>query len=284
MSGNLSVGGSAKGDISDTPGETDTINVNLVAGSRLNVTWKSGFAADVALLAPDGSAVTTGLSGVTKGSAKALTATQTGTYRFEIRSSDGAQGGYSLNATPYWDKTVVFEGTGEATFDVPMPATGSLKGKVQPLPGASNPSILALRTPDGADLLTAPIVGSPGVAKLKPLNVGAAGTYRLTATATAGTLGFRATLKRSAPRMSKTKIDLTNGLTQVSFAASGLDSYFRGKCANCHSWAENYAGVRAYARASLPRMKSGNMPQGGPRTDAETLARLSAWMDSGYAK
>src|SRR5262245_51892198 len=52
-SGELGQGGSAKGDISKTAGDVDTIGVNLVAGMELDVRWSGGFPADVHFFDPD---------------------------------------------------------------------------------------------------------------------------------------------------------------------------------------------------------------------------------------
>lgn len=282
--GSLASGGTAKGDISTEAGETDAILIDLVGGSRLDVKWSSGFAANVSLLAPGGAPLAIGLDGVKKATANAIEVPTTGSYRFEIRSADGTQGFYTLQAKPYWDKTVVLEGAGEQTFDVAMPATGRIKGKVQPLPGASNPSITSFIDPNGTELLVAPIVGSTGLAKLKTTTCGATGDYRFTALASAGTQGFRATLKRSVPRQRMTKIDVSNGIMQISLESSGLAQYVNNHCASCHSWAGAYAGVRAYAKQSLVRMRSGNMPPGGPRADAATLAKFEEWIKTGYGR
>lgn len=282
--GDLANGGTAVGDISKTAAETDTITVNLSAGSRIDVKWTSGFPANVGVSDPSGAPIALGLDATRSQTVSAWLVPASGSYRFTISSSDGSQGTYTLLVKPYWDKKVVVDGTGETTIDVPMPAAGVVKGKVQPLPGASNPSILSLMSPAGAELLLAPVVGSTGLAKLKPVSCDTAGVYHLTAAAAAGTQEFRATLSRKAPRIALAKIDLRNGLDQISYATGGVADYFDKRCASCHSWAGSYAGVRAYINLSLGKMRSGSMPPGGPRADGDTLALMNEWIKTGYGK
>lgn len=283
-SGQLLAGGVARGDISSEAGDADTIGIDLDAGEKLSVRWSSGFKASVTLTDPSGAPVAIGLDGTTAGSVTSIPVATAGRHLFTIASSDGTQGRYTLTARGTWDKTVVLDGTGQASFDVPMPADSVVKGRVQPLPGAANPNILSLTAPGGAPLLANPVVGTPGLAKLPPIRCADAGAYRIGVSATGGTLAFRATLKRSVRREATTRIDLSNGLSGPSFANDGIGDYFRRTCAGCHSWAGSYATVRFAAIQSLGRMRSGNMPPGGPRTSKTMLTLIDAWTRTGYGR
>jgi len=282
--GELAQGGIAKGDISKTAGDLDTIGVQLVAGSALDVRWASGFPADVVFVDPDGQEVDLGLGAAKSASVKGWPVAKDGRHEFRIASADGSQGTYTLKAIARWEKTVVFTGTGEATFDLPMPASSAIRGKVKPLPGASNPSILSLRSPADAELLIGPVVGSTGLAKLKETACATAGLYRFTATATSGTEEFEATLKRRAPAIPITRINIRNGLDQISYESDGVKAYFDTRCKSCHSFASNYAGVRAYANLSLSKMRAGSMPPGGPRATADQLSLIDEWIKTGYGR
>src|SRR5205814_1289559 len=112
---------------------------------------------------------------------------------------------------PRWEKTLTFDGTALSVFDVPMPANGSIRGVVKPLPGASQPSILSILSPSAAELLTGPIVGTPGAAALPRLFCPQDGVYRMTAVATGGTAAFRVSLRRSVPALPRAHLDLRNG-------------------------------------------------------------------------
>lgn len=282
--GELAQGGIAKGDISKTAGDLDTIGVQLVAGSALDVRWASGFPADVVFVDPDGQEVDLGLAAAKSASVKAWPVAKNGRHEFRIASADGSQGTYTLKAVARWEKTVVFTGTGESTFDLPMPASSAIRGKVKPLPGASNPSILSLRSPADTELLIGPVVGSTGLAKLRETACATAGLYRFTATATAGTEEFEATLKRRAPAIPITRVNIRNGLDQISYANDGVEQYFKVRCASCHPFASNYAGVRAYANSSLSKMRAGSMPPGGPRATADQLSLIDEWIKTGYGR
>jgi hypothetical protein len=281
--GNLVTGGTAKGDISKAPGEFDTITVDLVAGSRANVTLHANFAASYSFTDPANSAVDLGLASPRGGTVRGWSVPATGQYTLRIASADGSQGTYSFTIQPFWDKTVVLTGSDQADLAIAMPAASYLKGKLQPLPGAANPSILAFTAPDGTPLLADPVVGSANLAKLPTTQCSAPGTYTMTATAAGGTRQFRATLKRKAPKVPRANINITNGLDGVSYAASIADT-FDHRCANCHGWAANYAGVKAYARSSLPRIKSGDMPKGSPRLDSAFVDTFAQWIATGYGQ
>jgi hypothetical protein len=282
--GDLGQGGTAKGDISKTAADADTIGVQLVAGSQLDVRWASGFAGDVHFFDPEGVEIALGLDAGKSSSVTAWPVPANGRYEFRIASADGSQGLYTLKVTPRWAKTVELTGSGDTTFDVLMPAASSLKGKVEPLPGASNPSILSLRSPADEELLVNPVIGSSALAKMRTVACATAGVYRFAATAAGGTLQFAATLKRRTRPIPLTRINIRNGLDQISYANDGVESYFDARCANCHSWASSYAGVRAYATLALGRMKSGSMPKGGPRADAATIDLVDQWIKTGYAR
>jgi hypothetical protein len=283
-SGNLGDGGTAKGDISLTAGETDTIGVDLYRGSRVNVRWASGFKGNVRLFAPDATEIAIGVHGTTTAFVGGLTAPTSGHYEFHVSSADGSQGRYTLQVHPFWDKTLVLDGTGQQAVDFPMPAASRVRGKVQPLPGASNPSILSITSPSGSELLASPIVGTPGVVKLKPVDCTDAGIYSLTAQAAAGTKGFRVTLKRLVPRIPLTTLNLLNGLDQISYARDGVADYFTHTCAVCHPWASSYSGVREMATAAVARMAAGQMPLGGPPASPATVSLVKQWIATGYGK
>lgn len=282
--GNLASGGSAKGDISKRAGETDTITVDLVAGTTVDFRWTPGFVATVGFFDPNQQPVDLGFDGSRAAALSGWPVPATGRYQFRIASADGSQGTYRLSVLPAWDRKLTFEGTGQQTFDVPMPAASTLKGKVEPQPGASNPSILSLLSPADEELLVNPVIGSPGLAKMRPVQCMTQGVYRFTATATAGTQEFVATLKRHTLRIPMTRIDIRNGLDQISYANDGIEDYFDLRCASCHSWASSYAGVRSFATLALGRMRSGSMPQGGPRADAATIDLVAEWIKTGYGR
>ena len=282
--GNLASGGTVKGDISKTAGETDTIGVDLVVGMSMDVRWAADFPATVSFFDPNGQPIDIGLDMPRVRTVSDWPVPATGHYEFRIASADGSQGVYRLSVIPAWNRRLTLEGSGDTTFDVPMPAASTLKGKVQSQPGASNPSILSLRSPVDEELLINPITGTPGTARMRAVACATEGVYRFTATAAAGTQDFVATLKRLSPRIPVTRIDIRNGLTQISYANDGVEAYFDARCASCHTWASSYAGVRAYATLALGRMKSGNMPQGGPRADAQTIDLVTEWIKTGYGR
>ena len=283
--GELGQGGTAKGDISKTAGDIDKIGVQLVAGTQIDVRWTGGFTGDVHFFDPDGLEVDLGFAAGKSDSVSAWPVPANGRYEFRIASADGTQGFYTLKVTQSWAKTVEFTGTGDSTFEVLMPVSSSLKGKVETLPGASNPSLVSLRSPaDEEMLLNPPLVGTPGVVKMKSIACPATGRYRLSVTASGGTQEFAVTLKRRTPPIPITRINIRNGLDQISYANDGVENYFDLRCASCHSWAGSYAGVRAYANLALSRMKSGNMPQGGPRADAGTISLVTEWIQTGYGR
>ena len=283
-SGQLLAGGVARGDISSDAGDADTIGIDLDAGEKLSVRWTSGFNANVTLTDPSGAPIAIGLDGTSSGSVTALPIASSGRHLFTIASSDGSQGRYTLTARGTWDRTIVLDGTGEASFDLPMPADAVVKGRVQPMPGAANPNILSMTSPLGAELLANPVVGSPGLAKLPAIRCVDAGVYRLGLSASSGTRQFRATLRRSVRREAAARISLTNGLTGPSYEQDGIADYFGRSCSGCHSWAGSYPGVRYAARQSLGRMRAGNMPPRGPRASRDTLTLVDQWIRTGYGR
>ena len=95
--GSLATGGTAKGDISPTPGEFDTIGVNLEQGSRVNVKWNSGFAATVAFLAPSGQPITIGFDSTRSASLRAWTVPETGRYEFRVAGGEAENREYLLS-------------------------------------------------------------------------------------------------------------------------------------------------------------------------------------------
>ncbi len=281
--GTLLEGGTAKGDISKLEGEEDRISVRLVQGSRLDVTFSSSFAASVTVLDPDGATVDLPLAGGSRRSVKGWLVPRSGQHEFVVRSADGSQGRYKLSVRSKWDRKVSLDGTGETAFDVAMPAGSSLRGVIKAAPGAADPQIVSLSAPDGSPIVGT-TVGNAGSVKVPNTICGAEGGYRLVADATGGIGAFRVTLVRKTQRSTNVNLDLENGLSAISFEGAGIDRLFATRCAGCHDWARGYAGVRAYARASYGRMRSGSMPKDAPRIQKDDLAVVAEWIKTGMQR
>ena len=283
VSGDLGTGGIVKGDISRDATDMDSITVSLQEGQTIGLKWKSMFSADVHFTDPNAQPVGFSTESQRMGLIDGYVVPLTGTYTFTIASLDGSQGTYSLKILPKWDKVVKFDGTGPMTFDVPMPLNGTLKGVVRAAKGSTDPSITSLTSPEETELLAAPVTGKT-VAKLPAVTATEAGVYHLSATAAGGATQYSVALKRIAAPTIPAKVDLRNGIDVISFSGDGIDDYFQQRCVSCHDWARSYNGVRAFARDALGRMKTGNMPKDGPRTDAAFLSLFSQWISTGYAK
>ena len=124
------------------------------------------------------------------------------------------------------------------------------QGKVTPLPGAANPSVLSFRAPDAADLLRQPVVGTPGLAKLPVTSCTATGDYALDLTASGGTTQYRATLKRKARKLPSAQSSLANGLSPVSFAADGIKTVMAGRGSTPRSSTPSRSASRPATRSS----------------------------------
>ena len=284
LSGDLGeTGGNVRGDISRDPADMDTVTVTLMSGQTVDLRWAASFAAAVQFTDPDGTAVAFSLASLHMGRIDDYAVTASGTYTFSISSQDGTQGAWTLRVRPHWAKTVEFQGTGQGSFDVAMPSGSALRGVVRAL-GGGQPSIVSLTSPDASELLAEPIVGKAALARLPATTIQETGVYRISVEAVGGTTGFQATLHRRPPAVSRTNVDLRNGIDAISFSGDGIEMYFNQRCASCHDWARSYVGVRAFSRDSLSRMKSGSMPRGGPRTDGAFLNTFAQWISSGYGK
>jgi hypothetical protein len=204
---------------------------------------------------------------------------ETGRYVIEIRSSAGGEGAYTLQVTPSWTRVVKLSAEASAThtFDAPAGATVSARTTSE----GDVPTLAALRDPDGADLLGAPIVGRRRVAALPTTDCAKTGTYELDVSCGAAT---KTTLVRRAPKIPLVKLDARNGINGVSFESGGVKELFARRCAACHDWARGYNGVKRSARESLGKMRSGEMPKGGARIDAANLDLVRAWIEAGYPR
>jgi hypothetical protein len=272
-SGTLAAGGTATGDISRTDGETDRIDVELVAGATLSVALKGTFRATVVLTDPDGAPVALGLAG-TGQQRGSIDVARGGTYRFAVASADGSQGVYKLVAKQTWPRSVTISGNGTSTVDVGMPAGGKLGVSVS---GTGSPEITGLLDPNGLELLNAPVLVHGRAAKLPATTVAVAGIFEVTVTSDGAWTGR---ITRHVPRMASTRLHLENGLDAVSFRNDGVAAVFSRHCASCHEWASSYSGVRRYAFDAIARMTNGVMPPGGGLSGAE-IALVRTWITTG---
>jgi len=284
--GELGAGGTAQGDISRSAGEEDRIGIDLAAGSTLDVKLTAAFAADVALLAPDDA--DTGASFGTAAT-KALTGwpvTSTGRYHLVVRSADGSQGLYTLTAQPTWAKKVTLTGSMGASVSVGLPAGAAVKGTISSMPaGTWDPRVMSFMAPGGIDLLGAPVTGTKGVARVSKIATTVAGMHSITVDG--GTAGgqFQAALTVKAKKVKPAKVDLRNGLTQVSFASDGVAKMMADHgCVGCHAWAANASSLKPFAKRALPRIQSGQMPLGGARLSAAEVALFQQWIATGTAQ
>lgn len=275
----LGQGGSAKGDISTQVGETDRVGFDLVAGEPFDVRFAAGFSATLTLTDPDGGSVTLPFTtGGRKLKAKGLIAAKTGRHEFRIGSADGSQGTYKLQAKAAWEKTLkVGPVTTQAMLDIPMPGDSAISAIFK----GPTVTVNQVVAPDDA-VIAAGVAGTPKLVKLPPTACELPGVYHIDVSVEVGT--FSGVVTRVLPKIAPTNVSIANGLDRTSFTDSGLDQYFKARCASCHFWASGYGGVRAYAKDSLGRMRSGNMPQGGPRAPNDTNALLEQWIKTGYGR
>jgi hypothetical protein len=281
--GELGAGGAAQGDISKDAGEEDRIGIDLAAGSTLDVKLAAAFAADVALLGPSDAPTGADFGAAATKTLAAWPVAATGKYHIVIRSADGSQGLYTLTAVAKWPTKVTLTGATGDTVSVGLPAGAAVKGTVSSLPGGSwDPRVMSFAAPGGANLLAAPVNGAKGVARLPKTTTSVAGLHSITVEG--GTAGgqFQAAITVKAKKVKPVKLDLRNGLTVVGFAADGIGQIMKdNNCVSCHAWAANYAGVKQFAKRSLPRMQTGQMPVGGPRVAAESVSLFREWIATG---
>lgn len=285
QTGSLGAGGVARGDISKDAGETDRVLVDLEEGATLDVAFASAFAPSFSLAGPGGEPVDLGVPAASRLHVRDLVVPATGTYTFTVASAEGDQGLYTLSVRQKWARTVPIEGAGTVTLDVAMPATSRLSCSVARARGAAgSPSIDSLLAPGGAELLAAPVEAKRGVARLAATDTAVGGVHALTISASDGTSAWSGKVTRSVPRVRPTKLDLTNGIDRVSYAAAGLDDFFSRRCGGCHGWAKSYSGMKSKVRKSLPMMRSGQMPANGARIPSDQLALIQSWVDTGLAR
>ncbi len=275
----LAQGGTVKGDISTQAEETDRIGFDLIAGEPFDVRFAAGFSATLTFTDPDGATVSLPFTqGGRKLKAKGLVATKTGRHEFRIGSADGSQGTYKLQAKAAWAKTLkVGPVTTQTMLDIPMPGDSAISAIFKG-PAVTVNQVVA---PDAA-VIAAGVTGNAKVVKLPPTTCDLPGVYHIDVSVQVGT--FSGLVTRILPKVAPTNVSIANGLDRISFADSGLDQYFKARCASCHFWASGYGGVRAYAKDSLGRMRSGNMPEGGPRAPNDTNALLEQWIKTGYGR
>lgn len=275
----LAQGGTVKGDISTQAEETDRIGFDLIAGEPYDLRFAAGFSATLVLTDPDGGTVTLPFtSGGRKLKAKGLIAAKTGRHEFRIGSADGSQGTYKLQAKAAWQKTLkVGPITTQTMLDIPMPGDSAISALFK----GPTVTVNQVVAPDDA-VIAAGVTGTSKLVKLPPTTCDLPGVYHIDVSVPVGT--FSGVVTRVLPKVRQTNVSIANGLDRISFADSGLGQYFKARCANCHFWAAGYGGVRAYAKDSLGRMRSGNMPEGGPRAPNETNALLEQWIKTGYGR
>jgi hypothetical protein len=163
-----------------------------------------------------------------------------------------------------------------------MPAGASVAGKVAAFPARSwDPVIAGVSGPGGGDILPAPVTGAKGVAVLPTITAGADGVCEMTVTGGSPGGGFRAALVLKVPKSAPARADLSDGLTVLSFANDGVKSLLAAKCAACHAWTGSPTSFKPFAKSSLARVESGQMPQGGPRLPAAEVDLLRQWIATG---
>jgi len=289
MSGELGAGGTAVGDISMQPGETDVVGVDLDAGSLLNVALVAGFAAKIELFDPSGVAqpVDFGASKTTK-RLVGFAVSAAGKYHVRVSSADGTQGAYKLTAVESWRSRYVATLTSGSNVTFSAPAGGAVSGSVAATPRRSwSPVIDSLRSAAGDELLAAAIDAKKGVARLPAAIVPATGDYALHVAGGDAGATFRAVLAVKRPKTARTSIDLTNGLTPVahpgwvSFSKDGVAPIFRDRCSGCHAWAGSYGGVASRASDALAFIDAGYMPAAAPPLTASQVALIRKWVTSG---
>ena len=251
-------GGRVLGDISQEPGETDTIGLHLIAGQELTLKLSAAFDPTVTLRGPDGTPLPLGVTPSRKLAVKGLSVAQTGAYSLTSAATSGTQGRYKLTALAAWPKKVDLSGDGQTTFDVWMPADAAFKGKF--VCSAGDASVVSVTDPSGAQI-AGPITGRRGKVAWKSLHTPVAGLYRVTMD---GPGAYRGTVVRKVRKARGGNVDVRNGLSTVSFARDGIAQLFASRCAACHTWATSYSGVTSYAKLAYARMHNGTMPQQGP--------------------
>lgn len=284
MSGSLGSGGVCKGDISMEAGETDRITVDLVQGATLSLAFSTGFATKLGFFGPDGETIDLGYTGERKVKFPAQTVQKSGTYRFEISSTDGSQGFYTLTAKQTWPKSVAVSGSGTSDVNVGMPLGGKISAKISRAKNApGQPRILSLRNPAQDNLIPAPIEPKGNTVKLSPVETTIGGTYTLSIGATDGSSPWLGKVTRVAPRLKPQSIEISNGIDQISYAGSDVATIFKKRCGECHSWANSYGGVKAYAKSAYGKIRSGSMPPSG-RLPAEQASLINQWIQTGRAE
>jgi len=279
-SGHLGSGGTARGDISESPGETDRITIDLDAGATLDLTLKATFRASLVLTDPASTPIDLEFAGGTR-FRTTVQIVEPGTYQLAISSVDGTQGGYTLIAKERWTRALPISGSGMQVVAVPLPAGSRIACVVAAARGAAAPpEIVGLADPNGASLLQGAIAPKGRAARLAPTTVTGAGIYDLTIAPIDGTSAWVGRVTRIVPHVVPTSLRLANGLTEVSFSGDGVGALFMSRCASCHGFASSYGGVRGHARDALARMASGSMPPGGGVSAAE-IGLVRAWIATG---
>jgi len=81
---------------------------------------------------------------------------------------------------------------------------------------------------------------------------------------------------------------ISNALADAVTYDSWVKDYLTKNCTNCHAhkagetWdLASYAKAKANAQASLDEMKSGSMPQGGPKASSDQISKMQAWITGG---
>lgn len=279
--GDLGAGGTAAGDISREAGEVDSIRVELVAGSTVDLKFSATFETAVDLVDATGAELPVTWSGTTIRTAAGVPVTSTGRHVFHVRAMNGGQGTYSFTATPRWAPKLTMTGAMGEALVVSLPAGGTMKGKIAASGGAWTPTITAIEGPDGAQLLAGSVAGKNGAAKLPTTVAGTSGAHRLLVGG--GEIGgtFSAAITRKAPKVKPTKIDLRNGLTLIGFAKDGVGAMLTTKCGACHAWTGSARSAKPFASSALARVVSGQMPQGGPKLPASEVGLIRSWITTG---
>jgi hypothetical protein len=278
VTGELVGGGTVTGDISLEAGETDTIGVNLVQGATMDLKFSATFASSVECVDATGAAVTIAWAGTTAQTATGVPVGSTGRHQFRIRST-GGQGVYSLTVTPRWTTKIALTGAMGTPVTVAMPTGASLKGKITAT--TFTPTIDAVESPDGSQLLAAALTGKNGAVKLPPVFARAPGLHRVAVGGGEAGGTFSALMKMKAPKVKPVKLDVRNGLTPISFANDGVGTLLVAKCGACHAWSNSATSFKPFAKSSLSRVISGQMPQGGPKMPAAEVSLIRSWIETG---
>lgn len=277
----LGIGGTVRGDIARGTAETDTIGIDLESGSRLDVTFAPQYDAQVQFFDPHGAPVTLPFKNGKSGKAKGIAIAESGRYQFVVGAGSTPSGGdYKLTAKPVWEKTLVFTGADQGTFDLDMPVPGSLKALCKSGKGTDLEPTIVLQDQAG-NPVAGPILPRKGKARLAKTDVANPGALRLVIAAQAGGGAFNVVVKRKLQKTALADLDVRTGPLPVSFSDDGVDKLFNSSCVACHSWAASYAGIAPRATTAYARLKSGNMPKGGRRWPLEDLALMNDWIRTG---